>query len=1281
MCLEVSINPTSSSYPSSLTNVNGTLYFQANDGTNGLELWRINDSGVAEMVEDAVTGGGIRPDSAGSNPDTVTNVNGVPYFMADDGTNGQELWRINNNTGLAEMVEDEVAGGGISPLGAGSFPHNLTDVNGVLYFMASDVTNGSELWRINNSGVAEMVEDAVPGGGINPLGANSIPRYLTNVNGTLYFRADDGTNGDELWRINGSTGVAELVEDAVAGGGIYPGGATSLPKYLTNVNGTLYFRAIDGTNGYELWRINSSGVAEMVEDAVPGGGIYPGFSSYPTNLTDVNGTLYFQANNGTSGTELWRINGSGVAELVEGAVPGGGINSHTQGSSVRYLTDVIGTQYFVANDGTNGIELWRINGSGVAELVEDAVPGGGIHPGSVGSDPEGLTNVDGTLYFQANDGTNGHELWRINGSTGLAEMVEDAVPGGGINPSSGSDPINLTDVNGTLYFRADDGTNGTELWRINASGVAEIVEDTETGGGINPGSEDSYLEFFANVNGTLYFSADDGTNGQELWRINTTSGLAEMVEDGAMGGGINPTSSSYPRALANVNGRLYFQANDGTNGIELWRINDSGVAEMVEDAVLGGGISPSSGSYPRDLTDVNGVVYFAANDGTNGQELWRINKTSGLAEMVEDGVADGGIRPNSAGSFPQNLTNVNGTLYFIASDGTNGSELWRINDSGVAEMVEDGVAGGGINPGDRNSNPHDLTNMHGTLYFVANDGVNGDELWTIVSPNFAPVIHSAATASAPEKTLKSFVVLDVNADDVETPPEALSYSLSGTDAGDFTINSLTGEIRFVAVPNAEKPADADLDNVYEFTVNVTDDASSPKTTTQAVKITVTNVAESPRTTLASLAAGVLTITDNGSVSSDTLTISLDTHGNIVITDPTHAFSVAGGVTSTNDFQVRIPLASVMQIIANTGGLSDQLTIDFTHGNPIPSGGLNYNAGAGSADNLLLKNLGTAFSSVTYRPTSSGDGAFILVDKGGSGQSKTFALNFSQLSNATLDGTMAADMIFDLPAKNDSITLSDRTGTTGAGREQFTGSGLMTLDFSVLGITKLSVNGNNGNDSLKVGSLDPAFTGLIVLNGGEGNDTLNAAGSKKKVGKVTTGVNTVQNGGAGNDKLTGGIGNDTLNGDADKDTLKGDAGNDRLFGGTENDNLDGGAGNDTLLGEAGNDTLTGGDGSDGLNGGADNDKLDGGNGNDTLVGDDGTESTLTTAGGKDTLLGGAGADICLGGGGNDSIDGGTALGTTAGKKDTVAGHQGTDIIKDPAAEIDEAFTFNFNTLLG
>ena len=83
---------------------------------------------------------------------------------------------------------------------------------------------------------------------INPEGGDSWPGSLTNVNGTLYFRADDGTHAEELWKSDGTAAGTVMVKD------INPGSGWSEPWHLTDVNGTLYFGAIDGTHGAELWK-------------------------------------------------------------------------------------------------------------------------------------------------------------------------------------------------------------------------------------------------------------------------------------------------------------------------------------------------------------------------------------------------------------------------------------------------------------------------------------------------------------------------------------------------------------------------------------------------------------------------------------------------------------------------------------------------------------------------------------------------------------------------------------------------------------------------------------------------------------------------------------------------------------------------------------------------------------------------------------------------------------------------------------------------------------------
>ena len=169
----------------------------------------------------------------------------------------------------------------------------------------------------------------------------------------------------------------------------------------------------------------------------------------PTSLTDVGDTLFFTADDGTHGQELWKSDGTEAGTvLVKDIDPDDGDDDY---SGPSYLTDVGGTLFFTADDGTHGRELWTSDGTEAGTvLVKD------IRPGGYGSEPAYLTGVGGTLFFTASDGTHGPELWKSDGTEAGTVLVKDIHPG----VRRRREPSSLTGVGGTLFFAADDGTPG-----------------------------------------------------------------------------------------------------------------------------------------------------------------------------------------------------------------------------------------------------------------------------------------------------------------------------------------------------------------------------------------------------------------------------------------------------------------------------------------------------------------------------------------------------------------------------------------------------------------------------------------------------------------------------------------------------------------------------------------------------------------------------------------------------------------------------------------------------
>jgi ELWxxDGT repeat protein len=697
--------------PRDLANLNGVLYFSADNGSTGGELFRSNGTAAGTtLVKD------LNPGAQGSDPSSFALLNGTAYFAATDALGGRELYKTDGTAGTVRVKD-------INPGAASASPADLVVLNGVLYFSATDGTGGRELWKSNGTAAGTVrVKDVYPGE------AGSNPQFLTVLNGALYFAADDAALGRELWKSNGTASGTTLFKD------LNPGSGSGSPGSLTNVNNALYFSADDGSTGTELWRSNGTAAGtDLVKDLEPGSylGQEIGYvsSSSPSYLTDVNGTLYFTAFTAQYGTELWKSDGTAAGTvLVEDIDPQG----YTTWDRVEYEW----VQIFVPNS-SEPRHLTNVNGTiYLSATIRDmyAVP---VYSGVWKSDPTGVTlvkklentagyvNRNGTLYFRA-PGSTSDELWQSNGTEAGTVVVKSIGPP--FKHTEGARPANLAYVNGTLYFSANDGTSGRELWKSNGTSAGTSrVKDIVPGAG---SSLDPFGSAAVGLNGTLYFTVTSNSFQYALWKSDgTDAGTVKVLDIGGRA------------TLAAVNGALYF-----TNDKGLWRSNGTAAGTVL-----------FKGGAAEDLLNINGTLYFVLDDGTSGGEIWRSNGTAAGTSRLKD------INPGSGTSYPSELTNVNGTLFFRAfsstdpfvlslwkSNGTEsgtvkvkspignareftavGNQLFYVDDQtyGAEIWKSDGTAAGtvlvkDIVAGPEGSFPFNLASAKGALYFAFNSGEN-----------------------------------------------------------------------------------------------------------------------------------------------------------------------------------------------------------------------------------------------------------------------------------------------------------------------------------------------------------------------------------------------------------------------------------------------------------------------------------------------------------------------------------------------------------------------------
>lgn len=411
----------------------------------------------------------------GSNPSYLTESQGYIYFAAAS-ADGNALWRTDGAEANTTIVK-------AFPNANLTFTDNLVAANGMLYFFVRDNFNVVSLWKSNGTEVGTTMVTELD------YGSTAIPTNLVIAGGQLFFFMDDGVHGNELWTSNGTAAGTKLVKD------INGASSSSLnygPETPVAVGDTIYFAANDGSTGYQLW--SSDGTEEGTQ-LVLDSGLY-GFS--PSRMLEFNDALYFFAYDSNQRYTLWRSDGTSAGTQR--------VSDVSVRSTFSTLIEFNNEIYFTGGGSLNGgWELWKSDGTlGNAVQVTD------INPGNLSANVSKVTPAGDTLFFVADDGVHGEELWISDGTVGNATMAADILPNG-LFPSPWASILVAAKNEDAVYFTVLQDDTGRELWR--SDGTSEgtyLVVD------IYPGVADSNPAEITAINNKVVFSATDGTYGKEL---------------------------------------------------------------------------------------------------------------------------------------------------------------------------------------------------------------------------------------------------------------------------------------------------------------------------------------------------------------------------------------------------------------------------------------------------------------------------------------------------------------------------------------------------------------------------------------------------------------------------------------------------------------------------------------------------------------------------------------------------------------------------------------------
>ena len=565
------------------------LYFTANDGQHGAELWYSDGTtaGTA-MIED------ILPGVMGSEPKSLFWTGGECYFHAQSSTTWlRHLYRHTPGAPSHELVESDVG----SVVGVAAI--------GARYLFGSEKAwNSGYVLRAADRGVSgtSFVYDPSPSLVTGP----SEPEGIARVDVRGVFTATTFASGEELFELDPATGQVGAVYE-VAGGG-----ASAAPRLLGETPAGPVFVAEDFFFGRELRLAQEPMVVAPIVELAPGSA----GASFSTDAAQLRELVVFGVSDPADARGVWRTDGT-TAGTFSLATTAGEVPSFERGTFARYQA-----QLWFAQDGalqvTDGVTAAPALGQPSDPVPTDTAMG----------------VAGGLLLFEAGtDGVGaGRVLWRTDGTPAGTQVLLD------IEPGSGSPDVRgLCALGPRALFVATTAAHGTEVWTTDGTTVGTtLLVDAD------PGPTGEVLDL-AVAGDRAFFLDRDAEQRIGLWWTDGTPAGTSLVSEGDPDAGGLVAESLFPIGHR----RIAFAGLSTSGGFEPWSSDGTGAGTAQLTDLVPGPV----GSSPTGLVRVGPWLFVAAHEPTLGDELFRLPFAPlGVATADRIGVDCGAVLVLSAGS-------------------------------------------------------------------------------------------------------------------------------------------------------------------------------------------------------------------------------------------------------------------------------------------------------------------------------------------------------------------------------------------------------------------------------------------------------------------------------------------------------------------------------------------------------------------------------------------------------------------------------------------------------